>query len=167
MIKALPLPVALVFLLVGCAPESDLSRAKAALPPEPAMNFEVTGLDGKPLELKSLKGKVVLVDFWATWCGYCNELMPGVEALHKKYGDKGLAVVAVTKEDPALVKKFVATMGYKLPFYLDTNGEAHSFYEVAGYPSLLIVDREGFVTQRLQGAHPIADIEGYLKEAGL
>lgn len=153
--------------LAGCAPEGDLSRVKAALPPEPAMNFKVTGLDGRPLELKELRGKVVLVDFWATWCGYCNELMPGVESLHRKYRDRGLAVVAVTNENPALVKRFVKTMGYDLPFYLDSNGEAHSFYDVAGYPALLIVDRQGFVTKRLQGAHPIADVEAYLKRAGL
>lgn len=164
--RPLFLLVAALF-LAGCAADGDLTRVKAELPPEPATNFEVTGLDGKHLKLKELKGKVVLVDFWATWCGYCNELMPGVEALHKKYRDQGLAVVAVTKEDPALVKKFVETMGYDLPFYLDSNGEAHSFYEVAGYPSLIIVDRKGFVTERLQGAHPIADVEAYLKQAGL
>lgn len=107
-------------------------------------NFKVQELKGgKHVSLADFKGKVVLVDFWATWCGPCRSIMPTVDELYHRYKDKGFDVMAISAEDEPTVKKFVADGGYSYPFYLDYAQLANSSYKVNEIPRTLLFNREG------------------------
>ncbi|AIE87010.1 TlpA family protein disulfide reductase [Fimbriimonas ginsengisoli] len=101
---------------------------------------------GGDVSLKDLKGKVVLLDFWATWCGPCRQLMPTIVDMKSKYGPKGLEVLGVTAEDRAPVLQFRREhpeVNYDL--YLDPAGIANTLYKVEGLPTTVIIGRDGKV----------------------
>jgi thiol-disulfide isomerase/thioredoxin len=121
--------------------------------PEPDIAF--TGPDGKPLKLADLKGQVVVVNFWATWCGPCKEEMPSLAKLSKDYADRGVKVIAISVdrlEDGAAAKAFLKTHG-DLQFYNDPE------YRVVfgltprpdGIPTTVIYDKTGKEQARLSG----------------
>jgi cytochrome c biogenesis protein CcmG/thiol:disulfide interchange protein DsbE len=101
---------------------------------------------GNRVSLASLKGKVVLIDFWASWCKPCKEEMPVLERLHKKYGDKGLVVVGVSVDkDLAKAKEFVARNGVSFPIVHDAEHAVASRYAPAKMPSSFLVDKTGVI----------------------
>ncbi|HVR97753.1 MAG TPA: TlpA disulfide reductase family protein [Thermoanaerobaculia bacterium] len=121
----------------------------AALPP-----LQVTDLDGKPLSRQDLAGRVVLVEFWATWCPPCRGTLSWLGELKKKHGDR-LAVVAVAVEsEKSDVRKLVDEL--KLPFTwtLGTPELARSFGDISAVPTLFLFDREGRTAQVFYGAPP-------------
>lgn len=152
--------------LAGCKAEDPVEALRTA-PRSKAPIFEVTSMDGERKSLASLKGKVVLVEFWATWCTYCVGGMPALDELYRSHREQGLEVMMISNEDPAKVKAFVEDQPYDLPFYLDHNGEGHTFYDVVSYPSSVIIDREGNVVAKLRGAHPNSTLLEVLDAAGL
>ncbi len=114
----------------------------------PAFSAKTT--TGKTLNLKSLRGKVVLVDYWATWCGPCRMATPTLQALHKQFGPKGLAVVGMSVDDArsvAQVKPFMKSFGmtYTVTTSPDANSKAASAYKVDGIPSQYLIDKKGVV----------------------
>jgi thiol-disulfide isomerase/thioredoxin len=116
-----------------------------------APEFTVTRLaDGKPLRLADLRGKAVLIDFWATWCVPCVKGLPGTLALHREFADKGLVVLAVTDEKADVVRPWLLKSGFTgLPVYLRTGEEMADAYNVAAIPTLVVIDRAGRVAARM------------------
>lgn len=112
---------------------------------EPAPDFRVERAEQpvKEVKLSSFKGKVVLIDFWATWCGPCKETMPKIEALFAKYASKGLEVMAISNERRAEVRGFRAKSGVTYPFYVDIWNEATMRFKVDMIPQLYVIDRKG------------------------
>jgi thiol-disulfide isomerase/thioredoxin len=116
----------------------------------PAPAFTTQTIGGKPLTLKSLRGKVVLLDYWATWCGPCQMATPTMESLYRKFGPKGLAVVGMSVDDShsvANVKPFMKHFGmtYTVTASPIANGRAEAAYQVQGIPSQFLIDKKGIV----------------------
>jgi peroxiredoxin/YHS domain-containing protein len=151
----------------SCAKEYDADPA-AYVPsafPREAPAFSLKSLAGEPLSNESLKGKVVLVDFWATWCAPCRKSMPEFQALHKKYAERGFAVVGVSidegKDGPAKVKKFVSSKKISYPIGLDSEqAPAWEAFKVKAVPAAFLLDRDGRIVAQWTGASaPTAEIE--------
>ena len=134
---------------------STFAQDEMAPPPPlpagtPAPAFTTITVNGKPLSLKSLRGKVVLLDYWATWCGPCQLATPTLEALHKKFSRQGLAVVGLSVDDQrsvAAVKPFMRHFGmtYLVSASPLQNGRAQYAYRVNGIPSQFLIDKKGII----------------------
>ncbi|MDR3192308.1 MAG: TlpA family protein disulfide reductase [Treponema sp.] len=107
-------------------------------------DFTLETLEGGSVTLSGLKGKVVFLNFWATWCGPCRVEMPGMEALHRRYREEGLEFVAVDiMENAAQVRNFLKDNNYTFPVLLDLKGSVSSGYGIQAVPSTYILDRDG------------------------
>ena len=132
-----------------------VSWAVAAPKPVPAFTF--TDQDGKALSLADFKGKVVVLDVWATWCSPCRAEFPRLDRLQAALGDKGLAVVPVSVDlgGRKPVDKFYDDIGVKaLSKYLDPGNESAKALGLRGLPTTLIIDREGREIARIEGEAP-------------
>lgn len=107
-----------------------------------APNFKLHDLNGHTVDLDSFRGKPVLLDFWATWCGYCREALPFVELLHRGLQDK-LAVFGINNEEPELAREYLQKYGYTLPSLVDREDEAVILYHVNGWPTTVLIDQDG------------------------
>jgi thiol-disulfide isomerase/thioredoxin len=119
-----------------------------------SVDFSLEALDGKNVTLSSYRGKVVLLSFWATWCGPCKQEMPAMEKLYQKLKARGFEVVAVDMmEDKATVAAFVKTSGYTFPVLLDKTGEVggNGLYAARAIPTNYIVDKAGKIVGRKIG----------------
>lgn len=106
-------------------------------------DFTLNDITGKPWTLSSLKGKVVVVNFWATWCPPCRKEMPDLNALAAQFKDQGLVVLAISDEDLATVKPFIDKAGYTYPILLDPGRKINKLYQVDGIPKTFIYDKDG------------------------
>lgn len=106
-------------------------------------DFTLTDIDGRKWNLRSLAGKVVLVNFWATWCPPCRKELPDLEALYKRFGSRGFVILAISDEDAAKVKPFVAQQGLTYPVLLDTGRKVNEMFHVFGIPKSFVYDRHG------------------------
>ena len=127
-----------------------------------APDFTLTDLEGKPLQLTAFRGKVVLLDFWATWCAPCKIEVPHLVALQKKYGPEGLQIVGISMDDdPAPVKVFAQEFSISYPVVLGNAELARSYGGVLGLPVAFLIDRDGRIVKRLDGD---AKLQGLEKE---
>jgi thiol-disulfide isomerase/thioredoxin len=109
-----------------------------------AVTFSLQDLMGKTVSLESLQGKVVILDFWATWCGPCKEAMPVLQQLSDKYANKGVVVIGVNqRESREKVKDFITSNKFTYQQLLDSDGKVGSDYGVEGIPTLVIIDQKG------------------------
>lgn len=117
-----------------------------------APDFTAETVDGKTFVLSEQKGKVVLLNFWATWCGPCVGEMPAFEKLYSEYGEK-IAILAVDcAEDKDTVKQFVSDNGYTFPIAYDTEGTISAKYPTSGIPYTLVIGKDGKVQKTFLGA---------------
>ena len=122
---------------------------------KPAPEFKLPLLAGGTLDLAKLKGKVVILDFWATWCGPCRKRLPALTYLAKQYGDKGLLVYAVNlREKPEKIRKFLAEQKLELTVALDGDATVADRYKVSGIPQTVLVDAQGVVQAVHVGYYP-------------
>jgi peroxiredoxin len=106
-------------------------------------DFSLTDLDGKSWTLKDLRGKVVLLNFWATWCPPCRKEMPDLEALYLRFKDQGFVVLAISDEDAAKVTPFLAERNITYPVLLDRGRKVNEQFQIEGIPKNFVFDREG------------------------
>lgn len=117
-----------------------------------AAPFDLTSLDGRSLQLADLKGKVVLVNFWATWCGPCKEEMPAFERLRQKLDPERFALVTITTDlQREGIKHFLATLQVQLPVLFDENQDVSQAYLVRALPTTVLIDRQGALVGRAVG----------------
>ena len=146
----------LVFVLCLCLSWAFLflhcSKEGKAPSPILAPDFTLNTLDGGEMTLSKLKGKVVLLDFWATWCPPCREAIPHLINLQKTYQEKGVEVIGmnVDKGDVETVRRFVKSMDIPYPITL-TPEEVSRNYGVTGIPTTILIDKEGRIRQKLLG----------------
>lgn len=109
-------------------------------PPE----FSGPALDDQAVSLAGLRGKVVLVNFWAAWCLECRSEMPAFERLHRKFGSRGLAILAVNaREDKEVVRRYARERQLTFPIALDPRGKVNTLYGVIGLPTSFLIGRDG------------------------
>ena len=139
-------------LFAAAAPTASASGDPAAAlslmspkPVKPAKDFRVSAPDNRPLNLADFKGKVIFLNFWATWCKPCEDEMPGMERLYQKYKDKGLVVLAISEDadGAGAVPPFVKKHGLTFPIGLDPKMSVSASYGVWALPSTFIIDRQG------------------------
>ena len=136
------MPAALV------APGMDVSPKSGSLAP----NFLLETLEGGELRLSDLRGRGVIVNLWATWCGPCRKEMPQFVAAYDRYQDKGLEIIALNvQESPSIIRPFVEDFGVDFPVVLDRRGDVFRGYRVLGLPTTYFIDRQGVVRDVFQG----------------
>ena len=122
----------------------------ASQPPEAAHDFEVETFDGETLRLSDLKGKVVVLNFWASWCGPCRWEMPAFERIAKEFSDKEVVFVGLAVSDRLQdARGFADSVGVTYPLALDSSGRIAVAYNVRSLPTTFFIDREGQIQRRL------------------
>ena len=123
--------------------------------------FNGRTLDSRPLSLTELRGKVVLVNFWASWCLECRPEMPVLERLHRELGPRGLAVVGINaREGTEAVRRYALELGLTFPLVLDPDGTINKSYGVIGLPTTFLVGRDGRAVALAVGAREWAGPAG-------
>jgi peroxiredoxin len=126
--------------------------------------FELNALDGKQLGLNELHGQVVLINFWASWCGPCRTEMPRLDALYRKYRAAGVTLVGINVEpDSADALNYLKSTPVTFPILFDSDSKVSKLYEVAGMPSTVILDRKGMVRYIHRGYKP-GEEDAYLDQ---
>jgi peroxiredoxin len=122
------------------------SAGAAVTPSAGAPDFTLPRLNGANLRLQEQRGQVVMVNFWATWCGPCRVEMPHLSRLYEKYRASGFTVLAVNiDEDPLKAANLATQLGMRFPVLLDTEKKVSRLYDLSTMPSTVLIDREGRV----------------------
>lgn len=143
------------------------ARPVATVSTRPAPDFTLTAADGTSLRLSDLRGKVVLLNFWATWCPPCEAELPDLNALHRDYAEaQGFTVVGIDMEEaPADVRAFAEARGLTYPLLLDTDGVVtNDRYGVRSLPTSMIIDRDGVIRDTWVGQITRTAMVARLKE---
>jgi thiol-disulfide isomerase/thioredoxin len=157
-----------VALVAVCA-----SAAFAASSSGPAPGFQLSARGGKTIDLAQFRGQVVMINFWATWCGPCRQEMPLLEDIYKKYKPMGFTMLAVNVEpDSAAAEAWLGKLGKPVtfPVAFDTESKVSKLYKVAGMPTTVFVDRKGNFRVMHKGYKPgdenyyLTQIRSMLKE---
>jgi peroxiredoxin/outer membrane lipoprotein-sorting protein len=142
--------------------------AQAAMVGKVAKPFTLTGLDGTRVALAAQRGKIVVLDFWATWCGPCRRWMPVVAGIERQLKGRDVRFWAVNvRESAATVKAFVAQAKLTVPVLLDPAGKTADDYGADSIPLTVVIGRDGKVAQVLLGLHTEDDLRAALRQAGV
>ena len=154
---------------VSDSPEFSAAMAKLESGDESRdrANFTLTDLEGKNWTFSELRGKVVLVNFWATWCPPCRKEMPDLEALYNQFKGEGLVILAISDEDAAKVRPFIAERQVTYPILLDPGRKVNDLFQVEEIPKTFVYNREGKLVAQSIDMRTRRQFLGMLAEAGL
>lgn len=138
----------------GCSKESGKASPGAKpIEQKPAPSINVVSLDDTQLQLDSLRGKVVLLNFWATWCPPCREEIPSMMKLNTAMAGKPFQMVCVSVDEGGkkAVTDFFKNTGFSLPAYVDPTGQAPTTYGITGVPETFVIDKNGIIVKKVIG----------------
>jgi peroxiredoxin len=132
-----------------------------------APDFSLESLDGKTVRLSDLRGKAVLLNFWATWCGPCKVEMPWFVDLQNQYGSQGLQIVGVAMDDASKedISKFAKDMGVNYPILIGKESVGDQYGGVPALPESFVITRDGKIMDKIIGLRGKSDIEDAIKKA--
>ena len=139
--------------------DDDQSRQRA--------DFTLTDLQGKAWTLQALRGKVVLVNFWATWCDPCRREMPDLETLYRRFKNQGLVVLAISDDDAGKVKQLIVEKKFTYPVLLDPGRKVNDLFRVEGIPKSFVYDRDGKLVAQAIDMRTRGQFLEMLTQAGL
>lgn len=148
---------------IGLSLGSELAPAKDM----PAPDFTLVNLQNQPVQLSQLKGKVIVMNFWATWCASCVKEMIFFQEIQDLYPDKVLVLAINQEEKPEIVAEFIHDMGLTLEVLLDEQGEATRLYQVLALPNTYFIDAQGIVRYHHMGSLSKEQLDVYLVQTGL
>jgi peroxiredoxin len=133
----------------------------------PAPDFSLESLDGKTMKLSDLRGKAVLLNFWATWCGPCKIEMPWFVELQNQYAAQGLQIVGVAMDDASKedIRKFAKDMGVNYPILIGKESVGDQYGGVPALPESFLIGRDGKIVDKIIGLRGKAEIEDAIKKA--
>jgi peroxiredoxin len=125
-------------------PDTGPLDDRAPIIGQPAPDFELRALDGNVVKVSDLRGNVVWINFWASWCRPCRQELPDIQALYDEKRHGGLVVLAVNYEDSAdVAREYASDLGMTMPVLLDSGGDVYDQYRLQGLPDSFFIDREG------------------------
>ena len=145
--------MALMLTMAAVSVSCGQAQAEKKMEGEMAADFTLPGLGGKLVHLADFKGKVIILDFWATWCPPCREEIPHFIALYDKYKSKGLEIigVALDRDGVAAVQPFAKEKGINYPIALGDEKIAQAYGGILGIPTTFVIDRQGRIVQKYVG----------------
>jgi thiol-disulfide isomerase/thioredoxin len=160
-----------MLLVSGCQKQQHSTVAAEVKEGRPVPEITVSSLKGAPLKLSDLKGKVVLLNFWATWCPPCREEIPSMMKLNSAMTGKPFEMVAVSIDEGGVpeIESFFKASGHSLPTYTDQGGAAQKAYGITGVPETFVIDKNGVLVKKVIGPlawdspETISFIEGLMK----
>jgi thiol-disulfide isomerase/thioredoxin len=147
--------------------EPDALAPSVPLVDSPAPDFELNRLDGSPVSLSSLRGRTLILNFWATWCGPCRLEMPLLQQVQQQYGEQVVVLTVNHDEPPEVVQGFVDELNLDLNVLLDPQARVAGLYKVRGFPSTVFIDPEGVIRYVHIGLLSEGALRGYLEELGV
>jgi cytochrome c biogenesis protein CcmG/thiol:disulfide interchange protein DsbE len=155
-----------LFLFLGVAILFGCAKTAQEKNPNPGFDFDLPDLNGKIVSLQDFEGKVLVINFWATWCPPCEEEMPKLNQLQQKYKKNDLVVIgiALDKDSLDLVEPFVRKKGIEYPILKGNEEILKNLRDFAGVPTTLIVDQNGDIKKKYDGSFDKDDLEKSLKE---
>ena len=148
------------------APQPD-RQLQGSLLGQPAGDFVLADLSRRSFRLEDLRGKVVMLNFWATWCGVCRRGMPRIEALHREFSPRGLVLLGVNGESGQDARNFVRENEYTFPTLVDSGNKVAGQFQVTAIPTAVVIDRQGRIASYLVGLHSEKTLRDALARAGL
>jgi len=145
----------------------NLPGERVLLTGKNAMDFELKEIQGAQVRLSDYRGKIVLLDFWATWCPPCRKELPSIEKLHRQFADKDVVVLGINDEDSGTVKGFLKKNEYTIPTLMDSKKNVHRMYGARAIPTVIVIDRNGVIRAHYIGGRTEAELLAALKTAGL
>jgi thiol-disulfide isomerase/thioredoxin len=160
------LPSSVPLLVTTLVLASSLLAANTAR--EPAPRFHATTTGGEKFTNESIKGKVVLFEFWATWCGFCDHEAPYVDQIAKEFAGKGLIVLAIdVGESRKTVKRYLESHPRSVPIVIMEDTNLAAMYQANVYPIYVLIDRDGTIAGTQRGAAGEPALRRFLARAGL
>ncbi len=146
------------YFLFGRVESTATSAIKPGLPPVEASDaappFTLSDVQGRPVSLADFRGKVVVLDFWATWCPPCKREIPDFIDLQSEYSSKGLQIVGIALDEPQKVKEFAEQVGMNYSVLLGDDATAMEYGGISGIPTTFVIDRTGKIVNRFEGYRP-------------
>ena len=138
------------FLLTGC--DQKITQVKLIEIGKPVPDFTLSDAEGKSWNLSELRGKVVFINFWATWCPPCRQEMPSMQALYTTMPPSKFAMLTIlSKDDPNRAKNMARKMGYTFPVLNDPDSKTETDYGITGVPETFIVGPDGILKEKIIG----------------
>jgi thiol-disulfide isomerase/thioredoxin len=164
-LRRLIAPLALLLAIAGVALGWQ-SRAPVQAPRGTAHPFAVRTLDGRTLRLAELRGRPVILDFWATWCAPCRASLPHLSAMQGRYGTRGLVIVGLSVDDgpPQAVRRFAERLQLRFPMAMASEGMLDDYGPIRSIPTTIFIDRRGHIVRRVTGYVDEETLEGFIRE---
>jgi cytochrome c biogenesis protein CcmG/thiol:disulfide interchange protein DsbE len=163
---AIPIVILVLFAIRTLSIKKNQVDTESVESVSEAPDFTLPALDGKPFRFSNQRGKVIILDFWATWCPPCRAELPHFKSLYEQYNQKGLQIVGVALDDGGaeVVRPFVEDNDIKYPILIGNQEVVEDYGGIRGIPTTFVVDRKGHIIKKFVGYQDKEVFESAIKE---